>query len=158
MELELTLALIISITRGGVIMGNEELNYGDKIALKNWENFSQKKDREFNAIIKLVIDERAEKLVRDSTSFKENGSLSTGDLDAVTEILAFYCQTHEAMRKDVGELVFTFFDSDTTRPFLTEFLTSLHDEFVKRIGERVKSLAEMWGKIDAIKKEYNYKG
>lgn len=138
-------------------MGNVELNYGDKIALKNWENFSQKKDQEFNAFINIIIDERAEKLVRDSTSFKENGSLSTGDLDAVTEILAFYCQTHEAMRKDVAELVFTFFDSDTTRPLLTEFLTSLHDEFVKRIGGKVKKLAEMWGKIDAIKKEYNYK-
>lgn len=135
----------------------KELNYGDKIALKNWEDFSQKKDREFNAFINIIIDERAEKLVRDSTSFKENGSLSTGDLDAVTEILAFYCQTHEAMRKVVAELVFTFFESDATRPLLTEFLTSLHDEFVKRIGGKVKKLAEMWGKIDAIKKEYNYK-
>ena len=137
-------------------MGNE-LNYGDKIALKNWENFSQKKDREFSAIINIIIDERAEKLVRDSTSFKENGSLSTDDLDAVVEILAFYCQTHEAMRKDVAELVFTFFDSDSVRPFLTEFLTSLHDEFVKRIGGKVKKLAEMWSRIDAIKREYNYK-
>ena len=138
-------------------MNNQEINYGDKIALKNWENFSQKKDREFNVIVKMVLGKCAEKLVRDSTSFKENGSLSTGALDAVTEILAFYCQTHEAIRKDVAELVSTVFDSATTRPFLTEFLTSLHDEFVKRIGERVKSLAEMWGKIDAIKKEYNYK-
>lgn len=36
-------------------MGNEELNYGDKIALKNWENFSQKKDREFNVIVKILL-------------------------------------------------------------------------------------------------------
>lgn len=157
MELELTLALIISITRGGVIMGNEELNYGDKIALKNWEKFSQSEEKELDSIVKTVMEKHAMGLVRDSTSFKENGSLSTGDLDAVTEILAFYCQTHEAMRKDVAELVSAFFESDATRPLLTEFLTSLHDEFVKRIGERVKSLAEMWGKIDAIKKEYNYK-
>lgn len=95
-------------------------------------------------------------LVRDCSSFNDSGILSTEDLDSVVEVLAYYCQTREVMQRDVAELVSAFFESDATRPLLTEFLTSLHDEFVKRIGGKVKSLAEMWGKIDRIKKEYNY--
>lgn len=137
-------------------MGNE-LNYGDKIALKNWENFSQSKEKELDSIVKTVIEKHAMGLVRDCSSFNDSGILSTEDLDSVVEVLAYYCQTREVMQRDVAERISAFFESDATRPLLTEFLTSLHDEFVKRIGEKVKKLAEMWSRIDAIKREYNYK-
>lgn len=134
----------------------KELTCDDRVALKGWEKFSQSKEKELDSIVKTVMEKHAMGLVRDCSSFNDSGILSTEDLDSVVEVLAYYCQTREVMQRDVAELVSAFFESDATRPLLTEFLTSLHDEFVKRIGGKVKSLAEMWGKIDRIKKEYNY--
>lgn len=97
-----------------------------------------------------------ENLIRYCQSFQETGKISDEDADAVASYVTEVVLLNPAVTNEINSFTGQFFREDETRRLIANKLKELVTDCYNSVRTDIVPRAEMYGKLDAIKKEYGF--
>ena len=98
----------------------------------------------------------AENLIRYCQSFQETGKISDEDADAVASYVTEVVLLNTTVANEINSFTGQFFREDETRRLIANKLKELVTNCYNSVRTDIVPRAEMYGKLDAIKKEYGF--
>lgn len=98
----------------------------------------------------------AENLIRYCQSFQETGKISDEDAAAVASYVTEVVLLNTTVANEINSFTGQFFREDETRRLIANKLKELVTDCYNSVRTDIVPRAEMYGKLDAIKKEYGF--
>lgn len=106
--------------------------------------------------VKRAFSNDVENLIRYCQSFQETGKISDEDADAVASYVTEAVLLNTAVANEINSFTGQFFREDETRRLIANKLKELVSGCYNSVRTDIVPRAEMYGKLDAIKKEYGF--
>lgn len=97
-----------------------------------------------------------ENLIRYCQSFQETGKISDEDASAVASYVTEVVLLNTTVANEINSFTGQFFREDETRRLVSGKLKELVSGCYNSVRTDIVPRAEMYGKLDAIKKEYGF--
>ncbi len=108
------------------------------------------------AIKELLDHPTVKEMIYSTESFKKDASLDEKDLSAVSSVVTAYVLYNARVKDSFLDIAQSCLTNDEMRAAFDNEFSSLKNYCFNKVKEVISSRAEMWGKIDAIKREYGY--
>ena len=119
------------------------------------ECFKQLQETIKDAVERAFSDD-VENLIRYCQSFQETGKISDEDADAVASYVTEVVLLNTTVANEINSFTGQFFREDETRRLIANKLKELVTNCYNSVRTDIVPRAEMYGKLDAIKKEYGF--
>ena len=119
------------------------------------ERFKHLKETVEDAVKRTFSDD-VENLIRYCQSFQETGKISDEDAGAVASYVTEVVLLNSAVANEINSFTGQFFREDETRCLIANKLKELVTNCYDSVRTDIVPRAEMYGKLDAIKKEYGF--
>lgn len=106
--------------------------------------------------VKRAFYNDVENLIRYCQSFQETGKISDEDADAVASYVTEAVLLNPTVATEINSFTGQFFREDETRRLIANKLKELVSGCYISVRTDIVPRAEMYGKLDAIKKEYGF--
>lgn len=106
--------------------------------------------------VKRTFSNDVENLIRYCQSFQETGKISDEDADAVASYVTEVVLLNTTVANEINSFTGQFFREDETRRLIANKLKELVTDCYNSVRTDIVPRAEMYGKLDAIKKEYGF--
>lgn len=106
--------------------------------------------------VKRAFSDDVENLIRYCQSFQETGKISDEDADAVASYVTEVVLLNMTVANEINSFIGQFFREDETRRLIANKLKELVSGCYNSVRTDIVPRAEMYGKLDAIKKEYGF--
>ena len=97
-----------------------------------------------------------ENLIRYCQSFQETGKINEEDASAIASYVTEVVLQNSAVANEINSFTGQFFREDETRRLIANKLKELVTDCYNSVRTDIVPRAEMYGKLDAIKKEYGF--
>lgn len=97
-----------------------------------------------------------ENLIRYCQSFQETGKINEEDANAIASYVTEVVLLNPAVANGINSFTGQFFREDETRRLIANKLKELVTDCYNSVRTDIVPRAEMYGKLDAIKKEYGF--
>ena len=104
--------------------------------------------------VKRTFSNDVENLIRYCQSFQETGKINDEDADAIASYVTEVVLLNTAVANEIISVTGQFFREDETRRLIANKLKGLVNDCYDSIRADIVPRSEMYGKLDAIKKEY----
>lgn len=98
----------------------------------------------------------AENLIRYCQSFQETGKINEEDASAIASYVTEVVLLNTTVANEINSFTGQFFREDETRRLIANKLKELVNDCYDSVRFDIIPRAEMYGKLDAIKKEYGF--
>lgn len=119
------------------------------------ERFKHLKETVEDAIKRTFSDD-VENLIRYCQSFQETGKINDEDANAIASYVTEVVLLNSAVANEINSFTGQFFREDETRRLIANKLKELVNDCYISVRTDIVPRAEMYGKLDAIKKEYGF--
>jgi len=119
------------------------------------ERFKHLKETVEDAVKKAFSDD-VENLIRYCQSFQETGKINEEDASAIASYVTEVVLLNSAVANEINSFTGQFFREDETRCLIANKLKELVTNCYNSVRTDIVPCAEMYGKLDAIKKEYGF--
>lgn len=106
--------------------------------------------------VERAFSDDVENLIRYCQSFQETGKISDEDADAVASYVTEVILLNTTVANEINSFTGQFFREDETRRLIANKLKELVTDCYNSVRTDIVPRAEMYGKLDAIKKEYGF--
>lgn len=106
--------------------------------------------------VERAFSDDVENLIRYCQSFQETGKISDEDADAVASYVTEVVLLNTTVANAINSFTGRFFREDETRRLIANKLKELVSGCYNSVRTDIVPRAEMYGKLDAIKKEYGF--
>lgn len=106
--------------------------------------------------VKRTFSNDVENLIRYCQSFQETGKISDEDANAIASYVTEVVLLNPAVANGINSFTGQFFREDETRRLIANKLKELVNDCYDSVRTDIVPRAEMYGKLDAIKKEYGF--
>lgn len=97
-----------------------------------------------------------ENLIRYCQSFQETGKINEEDASAIASYVTEVVLLNTTVANEINSFTGQFFREDETRRLIANKLKELVNDCYDSVRFDIIPRAEMYGKLDAIKKEYGF--
>lgn len=97
-----------------------------------------------------------ENLIRYCQSFQETGKINEEDANAIASYVTEVVLLNPTVASEINSFTGQFFREDETRRLIASKLKELVTNCYNSVRTDIVPRAEMYGKLDAIKKEYGF--
>ena len=97
-----------------------------------------------------------ENLIRYCQSFQETGKINEEDASAIASYVTEVVLQNTTVANEINSFTGQFFREDETRRLIANKLKELVTDCYNSVRTDIVPRAEMYGKLDAIKKEYGF--
>lgn len=97
-----------------------------------------------------------ENLIRYCQSFQETGKINEEDASAIASYVTEVVLLNTTVANEINSFTGQFFREDETRRLIANKLKELVNDCYDSVRFDIVPRAEMYGKLDAIKKEYGF--
>ena len=109
-----------------------------------------------DVVVKRTFSNDVENLIRYCQSFQETGKISDEDASAVASYVTEVVLLNPTVANEINSFTGQFFREDETRRLIANKLKELVSGCYNSVRTDIVPRAEMYGKLDAIKKEYGF--
>lgn len=106
--------------------------------------------------VKRTFSNDVENLIRYCQSFQETGKINEEDASAIASYVTEVVLLNSAVANEINSFTGQFFREDETRRLIANKLKELVNDCYNSVRTDIIPRAEMYGKLDAIKKEYGF--
>ena len=106
--------------------------------------------------VKRAFSNDVENLIRYCRSFQETGKINEEDASAIASYVTEVVLLNPAVANEINSFTGQFFREDETRRLIANKLKELVSGCYNSVRTDIVPRAEMYGKLDAIKKEYGF--
>ena len=106
--------------------------------------------------VKRAFSNDVENLIRYCQSFQETGKINEEDASAIASYVTEVVLLNTTVANEINSFTGQFFREDETRRLIANKLKELVSGCYNSVRTDIVPRAEMYGKLDAIKKEYGF--
>ena len=106
--------------------------------------------------VKRAFSNDVENLIRYCQSFQETGKINEEDASAIASYVTEVVLLNTTVANEINSFTGQFFREDETRRLIANKLKELVSGCYDSVRTDIVPRAEMYGKLDAIKKEYGF--
>ena len=106
--------------------------------------------------VKRAFSNDVENLIRYCQSFQETGKINEEDASAIASYVTEVVLLNTTVANEINSFTGQFFREDETRRLIANKLKELVTNCYNSVRTDIVPRAEMYGKLDAIKKEYGF--
>ena len=106
--------------------------------------------------VKRTFSNDVENLIRYCQSFQETGKINEEDASAIASYVTEVVLLNPTVANEINSFTGQFFREDETRRLIANKLKELVNDCYDSVRTDIVPRAEMYGKLDAIKKEYGF--